>query len=123
MPAKAPNSGAQPLTGPALRDFGSIIKISDRDFGHEAAARYRNLIETAIREIVAEPKRPGSRTHASHIRTYHIGLCKDRVAGPKVRNPRHILVYQPLEDGVEILRILHDSRILSRALPAKYRPR
>lgn len=45
-------------------------------------------------------------------------LSKTRVVGQRVRSPRHLLVYQVLEEGeVEILRILHDAR----RLPAKYR--
>ena len=56
------------------------------------------------------------------IRTYHIELSRSRVAGPRVRSPRHILVYRQVEGGgVEILGVLHDARILSRALPPKYR--
>jgi plasmid stabilization system protein ParE len=52
------------------------VKISHRDFGIEAAARYRDLIETAIRDILHEPKRPGAKIVSTEIRTYHIALSK-----------------------------------------------
>ena len=76
----------------------------------------------AVKDLVLQPNRPSSREHsesnAPGIRSYHMELSKTRVVGQRVRSPRHLLVYQVLEEGeVEILRILHDAR----RLPAKYR--
>ncbi len=81
--------------------------------------RYATLFVTAMRDVAADPGRPGSRTEPAvdaDLRTYHLGHSRGRVpvAAGRVRKPRHALVYCVAADGVvDILGIVHDR--MSRA--------
>jgi toxin ParE1/3/4 len=115
------------ITGPARRDIAAILKKSQRDFGKAASLRYRALIRQALLDIEADPERPGSikrpEIMVEGARTYHISLSRTRVSAPKVKDPRHFLLYHRREDGViEVGRVLHDSRDLERHRPKDYLP-
>lgn len=120
VPKKPPSSRA--VIAPAARtDIQSILRWSNENFGKRAAARYRILLQQALRDIDADPLRPGSRllseTGIQDVRIYHLALSRDRVKGPKVHLPRHFLVYRSRTGGrIEVLRVLHDSRLLARHL-------
>ena len=110
------------LSNPARRDLTAIAKWSLKEFGEEAALRYKALVRQALLEVAADPERPGSKERpelqAKGIRTYHLSFSRDRVSGQRVTEPRHLLVYRRREDGViEIVRILHDSRDIQLHLP------
>lgn len=49
-------------------------------------------------------------------RTYHLSLSRSRVAGVRVKEPRHFLVYRRDQDLVEVIRVLHDVRDFSEQL-------
>jgi toxin ParE1/3/4 len=104
------------------------LKWSEEKFGSRAAQRYRALLKQALRDIAADPERPGSMERPELItgaRTYHLRFSRDRarVSGP-VRNPRHFLLYRRNDEGViEVARGLHDARDLARHLPEDYRPK
>jgi toxin ParE1/3/4 len=88
------------------------------------AARYRSLIKQAVRDVGADTKRPGSRARPDIMiegaRTYHLQFSRNRVVGPRVKEPRHFLLYRNRDDGVvEVARILHESRDLQRHLPVE----
>jgi toxin ParE1/3/4 len=79
-----------------------------------------------MRDIAEDPDRPGSTEHpevlAEGVRTYHLEFSRGRVSGGRVKEPRHFLVYRRRPDGlVEVARVLHDTRDLSRHLPPTYR--
>ena len=98
-----------------------------QEFGERAALRYDTLIKQALKDIGADPERPGSRDRPEIVvrgaRTYHLSLSRTRVSGPRVKDPRHFLLYRRREDGViEVAHILHDGRDLERHLPEDYRP-
>ena len=93
------------VTGPARRDISIILKRSIRDFGTEAALRYRALIRQALLDIEWN----------------HVSLSRDRVTGARVKEPRRFILYRQRPDGVvEVARILHDSCDLARHLPTGY---
>lgn len=48
------------LTRAAQRDVKTILNWSRKKFGEAAAARYKALIKQALRDIGADPERPGS---------------------------------------------------------------
>jgi toxin ParE1/3/4 len=48
---------------------------------------------------------------------YHLSGSRDRVAGDRVKAPRHFLLYRIETGRVEVLRILHDSRDLAQHVP------
>lgn len=115
------------LTGPAKRDLSGLMEWTVQEFGERAALRYDTLIKQALKDIGADPERPGSKERPEIMvrgaRTYHLEFSRNRVSGSKVKEPRHFLLYRRREDGViEVARILHDGRDLQRHLPEDYRP-
>ena len=102
------------------------MRWSEQRFGENAAARYGALIKQAVRDIGADPERPGSKQRPEltieGAQIYHLEFSRARVSGSKVKAPRHFLLYRRREDGViEIARILHDARDIQRHLPEEYR--
>ena len=117
----------RPSLAPAARqDIREVLRWSEQQFGDTAAARYKALIKQAVRDIGADPERPGSKERPEILiqgaRTYHLKFSRSRVSGSKVNEPRHFLLYRRRDDGViEVARILHDGRDLQRHLPEGYR--
>lgn len=114
------------LTGPAKRDLSGLMEWTVQEFGERAALRYDALIKQALKDIGADPERPGSKERPEIMvrgaRTYHLEFSRNRVSGSKVKKPRHFLLYRCRDDGVvEVARILHDGRDLQRHLPEGYR--
>ncbi len=114
------------VTGPARRDIAAIIRWSVRHFGEPAARRYESLILQGLRDIAADPERAGSVSRPELMvegaHTYHLSLSRSRMSSPKVKIPRHVLLYRCPRPGiVELARVLQDSRDLSRHLPVEYR--
>jgi toxin ParE1/3/4 len=100
------------LAPAANRDIGEVLIWSRQVFGVRAAARYRNLLKQALRDIAADPERAGSKPRpelSTGVRTYHILFSRDRArseSGP-VHKPRHLIVYRTRDrKTLEILRIL-----------------
>jgi len=83
------------------------------------------IIRQALREIEADPERPGSQerpeTMTNGAMSYHISLSRTRVSGITLKEPRHFILYRREDGLVEVARILHDGRELARHLPASYR--
>ena len=113
------------ITGTATRDLLGVLEWTVQEFGVEASLRYDALIKQALKDIVADPERPGSRERPDltieGARTYHISLSRTRVAGARVKEPRHFILYRSQDGAIEVARILHDSRDLALHLPAGYR--
>ncbi len=124
-----PKSGARPriiLAPVARRDIREALRWSEERFGSRAAQRYRALLKQALRDIAADPERPGSTERpelSTGARTYHVRFSRDRArASGAVKNPRHLLLYRRSDEGViEVARVLHDARDLERHLPQRYR--
>jgi toxin ParE1/3/4 len=109
------------LTLPARRDIADLLDWSAEHFGPSGRRRYEALVETALRDIAADPARTGSREETQlgpGLRIYHLRLSRDRAKAKfgVVRSPRHILLYrsQPKENVVTVLRVLHDAMDLVR---------
>jgi toxin ParE1/3/4 len=123
----AEKRGSRLSLAPAARqDVREVLKWSERNFGESAAARYKALIKQAVRDIGADPDRPGSQERPEIMtrgaRTYHLEFSRSGVRRSRVKEPRHFLLYRRRDDGViEVARILHDSRDLQRHLPEEYR--
>jgi toxin ParE1/3/4 len=55
-------------------------------------------------------------------RTYHLEFSRGRVKGQGVKAPRHFLLYRRRDERViEVGRVFHDARDLTRHLPEEYR--
>lgn len=114
------------LVGTAKRDLSEVMEWTAKEFGSRAALRYDALIKQALRDIGADPGRPGSKERpeimVAGARTYHLAFSRDRVEGKRVKAPRHFLLYRRAgKDVIEVARILHDSCDLARHLPRKYK--
>ncbi len=88
--------------------------------------RYEALILQAMRDIAVDPERPGTAARpdlmVEGVRTYHLSFSRMRASEPRVRTPRHLLIYRRDPTGtIVVARVLHDSRDLARHLPAEYR--
>jgi toxin ParE1/3/4 len=111
------------LTPSAWNDIRKALMWSQERFGKNAATRYRALLTQALRDIAADPERPGSKARselARDVRTYHLFFSRHRVRGGTgvVKTSRHFLVYrQRGEDFIDVIRVLHDVRDLERHLP------
>jgi toxin ParE1/3/4 len=115
------------LAPAAQRDIQRALKWSEENFGKQAALRYRALLKQALRDIEADPERPGSieRTEImiAGARTYHFSFSRPRVGSAGVvKAPRHFLLFRRTGLGVvEVSRVLHDASDLERHLPQGYR--
>jgi toxin ParE1/3/4 len=116
------------LASAAQRDIREALIWSQERFGELAAVRYRDLIKQALRDIAADPERPGSevrRDLARDLRTYHLFFSRGRAKGDLgiVREPRHFLIYRRRgETTIDVIRVLHDARDLERHLPEDLSP-
>ncbi len=111
------------LSPAAEQDIRDVLFWSLDKFGATAADRYRALLIQTLRDLEADPLRLGSRTRPELVnsaRTYHIALSRTNVEGQRVKEPRHFILYRIGSAGIEVARILHDSRDLARHLPADY---
>ena len=123
---KKPARAAATLTPDARQDIRDISRWSELKFGKEAAVRYRALLLQALRDLEADPVRPGSKERPElmipEARTYHLSFSRGRAGHPGVKKPRHFILYRSPSPGfIEIARILHDSSDLRRHLPEGYR--
>jgi toxin ParE1/3/4 len=96
------------------RDIQEIVAWSEFQFGASAADRYGLLIRQALRDVLEEPARPDL---APHAYVYHLMFSLERVAGERVKAPRHFVLYRHMDEKVEFARLLHDSRDLVRHVP------
>lgn len=115
--AKRPAPVFLPAVG---QDIEDILQWSEAEFGKAAATRYEALICQALRDVQADPVRPGAKARpdlAPHAYVYHLSFSRDRVVGEKVRMPRHFVLYRFSSSTVEFARILHDSRDFARHVP------
>jgi len=121
--AKSNRRQAIVLSPAAEEDIRETLYWSLDKFGAAAAERYRVLLIQTLRDLEAHPLRPGSRTrpelHKS-VRTYHLAFSRMNVEGQYVKAPRHFILYRIGSAGIEVARILHDSRDLARHLPADF---
>lgn len=115
---------ASPILLPAIReDIREIVLWSEEHFGVAAADRYGALIRQALRDVQADPLRPGAKARpdlAPNAYVYHLAFSRNRVTGDTLKTPRHFVLYRFAGDAMEFARILHDSRDLALHLPEEY---
>lgn len=100
------------ITPDARGDVRDALLESRRKFGPLARARYRLLIETAYRDLVSDPMRPGVSVPSdfpADIRLYPIRHSRSRVLPEdRVGQPRHVIAFRFDDAKVEIVHLLHD---------------
>ncbi len=107
----------------AKQDIAAIANWTIRALGWDASLRYKALIFQAMNDVAADPNRIGSRDlpGTKGLRTYHLELSRTKVAGERVKEPRHLIVCRRNREGaVEIARVIHDAPNIAALLPARY---
>jgi toxin ParE1/3/4 len=69
----------------AQRDIDGLLAFSEERFGKAAADRYRNLIDTALLDLRADPDRSGARAinaFGKDLRSLHLSTV--RASAPPV---------------------------------------
>lgn len=107
------------LTRAAEEQIDALLLDSARTWGLEAAGRYGELILTVMAALGDEPDMLGSLEvpRLPGVRAYPTRLSRLRVEpARRVVAPRHLVIYRLAFDGVvEILGLVHDRMVLSRA--------
>jgi toxin ParE1/3/4 len=109
------------VTEAAENDILSILDWSAEHFGESARQRYNALILQSMRDLAANPKRPGVHglTATAKIFTYHARHSRDQMkrTADRVRDPRHFLLFSVDDGDLIVSRILHDCMDIQRHLP------
>ena len=99
--------------------IAGILRESARRHGAEAASRYGLLLLAAMAAVGDDPARLGATDvpRLPGVRAYPTRLVRMRIEpAHRVRSPRHLIVYRVADDDVvEILGVVHDRMVLSRA--------
>ena len=109
------------LSDAAQADVVNILAWTHEQLGEAARLRYQSLIVAALRDVAAQPDRPGSIARpelGTGVRSWHLRLSRNHVAtgAEAVRRPRHFLVYR-FEPAVLVVgRVLHDAMELAQHL-------
>lgn len=110
----------------AQADIVDLLAYTEREFGAPARRRYEALVAQAIRDVAADPLRPGSVARPElgvDVCSYHLRNSRERARTSEglVRNPRHLLLFRPIRSGlIGIGRVLHDAMELERHLPRDF---
>ena len=97
------------LTGDAIADIRSILRVTTTRFSTRQHRTYRALLREAAELLAADPLRPASRDRGDILpgpRTFHIGHVARRR-----RAAAHVVLYRIEPDGAGIIitRVLHES--------------
>ena len=92
------------LSREAYTDLADIGDYGELQFGREAADAYQQAIDRAFERLTLYPRSGEAKPAFGHdVRCL---VCN-----------RHRIMYQVVDDAVQILRILHHSRDVCRYLP------
>ena len=102
----------------AIDDINACLEWSLDKFGRLATERYAELLSVSLEEICNDPFTIGSEPfpEMGEIRLIHTKHFRKLapVVGLIVKNPRHFLVYQELDNKIFLVRILHDNMELEK---------
>jgi toxin ParE1/3/4 len=98
------------FTESADRDVIELLRGSSERFGSVAARRYQVLIGQAVRDLTENPSRIGTQAEGGRIH-YHLRYSRNRVAGEKVREPRHYVVVRIDGSMMIVLAIVYDGMV------------
>lgn len=89
----------------ARRDLLAIGRYTARTWGTAQRTRYLRELEARLEALAAEPA---------------LGVPRDdlRPGYRCGRQGRHLIFYRPFDDGIEVVRILHERMDVHRHLPA-----
>lgn len=97
------------ISGPARADLEHILAVSLERWGEDGQARYRGLLEAALRAIASDPEGPVTRDRGllgAGLRSFHLRHTR-RAHG--VHEPVHIIYYRLMRSAsIEVVRVLHE---------------
>ncbi|GAA4332919.1 type II toxin-antitoxin system RelE/ParE family toxin [Pigmentiphaga soli] len=107
------------LSAAAQADLIGIFAWTHRHFGASARRRYEALVIAALRDVAADPDRPGSMQRpelGDGIRSWHLRSSRRRArtGSGMVGQARHFLLYRVEDDVIVVGRVLHDAMELER---------
>jgi toxin ParE1/3/4 len=114
------------LSAAAEADIVELLVYTQERFGDVARQRYEALLVAALRDIAADPHRPGSVARPElgrAVRSYHLRHSRGHARTPDglVRRPRHLLLYRTVRpDLIGVGRVLYDGMELERHVPRAY---
>jgi toxin ParE1/3/4 len=114
------------LSAAAEADIIDVLVYTQERFGDVARQRYEALLVAALRDIAADPQRPGSVARPElgfTVRSYHLRHSRGRARTPDglVRRPRHLLLYRTVRpEMIGVGRVLYDGMEIERHLPRLY---
>lgn len=114
------------LSAAAEADIVELLAYTQERFGEPARQRYETLLVVALRDIAADPLRPGSVARPElglAVRSYHLRHSRGRARASDslVRRPRHLLLYRTVPpDTIGVGRVLYDGMEIERHLPRPY---
>ena len=115
----APSRNEWVLSARAQLDLRVIVSSSGDQFGQAVQRRSRLLLEQAIEDVAANPRRAGVQVAGEHedVWLYHTRHARSRTP-PKQRiaRPRHLIVFKVRSEEVTIVRVLHDAMDLPEHL-------
>jgi toxin ParE1/3/4 len=94
------------LTPLARRDLRLIFAYTADRFGDRQTDAYRQLLNQALERIAADPQ-AGSKLRpelGDNVRSVWLGAFARRR-----RSARHVVFYRPTDEGIVVLRVLHDA--------------
>ncbi|MBK7614335.1 MAG: type II toxin-antitoxin system RelE/ParE family toxin [Burkholderiales bacterium] len=111
------------LSDAAQADVVDILVWTQEQFGAAARTRYESLIVAGLRDVAAQPDRPGSIERpelGAGVRSWHLRLSRDHAStstsAGAVRRPRHFLIYRVEPELLVVGRVLHDAMELAQHL-------
>lgn len=109
------------ISGRAYLDIDAMLEWGAEQFGQSAVNRYEALLEQALTDLSDDPRRAGALARLDlgfdGLYSYHLQFSRSRTPKPRVKRPRHTIVYLLAPSSVTVLRILRDNRDLRRHLP------
>jgi toxin ParE1/3/4 len=114
------------LSAPARDDIERILAHSEASFGPAARLRYEALLEAGLKDLAADPERPGVMRREElgpGVRIYHLHHSRAHARADQgtVGRPRHLLLFRlAAPDMVEIGRVLHDAMDMPEHVPEEY---
>ena len=100
----------------AKRDFITILNTSLTEFGPDAQAAYKALLDRALLDLAEDAERPAVQ-NLSDVKAgvfgFHLRHSRKRVSGRRVRAPRHVILFRVRGRSIVIVRVLHERMLPS----------